>query len=272
MTDSNAAELRTVAILTWGDPVATARYVGDVQDVTLVDGGEGRAFAAAPEMAWDNPVLDAVLGDNPAKLAIGRARLPAATLARHGLRHAPIVARVGRCDPTNSNSLEILARRDVIGFEEGEAPGCVKLLLASPKRRIAGAVSLPVSGECPFRFGGRGCGYAVPLDTATVDSIDGNAVTFSGLGRGSVAVAGGDASPWYYRGAVTVDGLTIGEDGGADTLRLAAEPPPEWEGKAATVRAGCDKSREDCRDKWANIDRFGGIGIAMEPRHPLIDS
>jgi len=129
------------------------------------------------------------------------------------------------------------------------------------------ALNQPAGGSviasCPKVFGGQeyaGCKKIVTPVTGTIthltsqfvvrDSARAEALDWFGLGK-----------IWFTSGAnVGIKAREI-KDYAADGTITVYEPfyYPVVVGDAYSMTPGCRKRREDCRDKWANMENFGGF-------------
>lgn len=138
--------------------------------------------------------------------------------------------------------------------------------LAQALNRVQGRAYLR---SCDRRLSDAGCGVDLSLPafhgTATVTVIHGSQeVSVSGLGAFD--------SGWFDRGALTwTSGANAGAMGrvkahraGASDARLTLWQAPAAAlipGDGLAVSAGCDKSPETCRGKFANFLNFGGFPL-----------
>lgn len=152
-------------------------------------------------------------------------------------------------------------------------PDLVQLESESWKSRLKAPLGIPITHLCPWRFGGKGCflpGGLDPLrETGTIDAIDGATVTISGLATHT-------AKRYWHRGYVDVDGLVIDvrewdRDEHPDRFKLVKFAPARWLGATVTVTPGCTKTKSRCA-AWDNLPHFGGIGIKMPNRNPILES
>lgn len=120
---------------------------------------------------------------------------------------------------------------------------------------------------CPKAFGGQeyaGCGIALaPITvTGTLTSVTSASVFRDStrteaadyFGEGTIAFTTGDNA-----GLKPMEIKTHAADGTL-TLHEALHYLPQV-GDAYTLIPGCRKRQEDCRDKWNNIDNFGGFSF-----------
>jgi hypothetical protein len=140
------------------------------------------------------------------------------------------------------------------------------------KAQLEKALGLPATYHCIWTFGGRGCGIDLgPLrKTGTLDSAKGKVAQITGLPP--------QADPRYWhRGYVERLGLRLlirdwDGDASPGSFRLVREPPSSWVGQTVTLTPGCDKTIEVCRARWNREEVFAGIGYALPPYNPVIES
>lgn len=138
--------------------------------------------------------------------------------------------------------------------------------LAQALNRVQGRAYLRV---CDRRLSDGGCGVDL-----TAQAFRGTGTVTAVLGAQEVVASGlgGFASGWFDRGALT---WTTGPNGGATGHVKAHRPGASdarltlWRAPAAAisvgdafeVTAGCDKSADTCREKFANLLNFGGFPL-----------
>lgn len=166
------------------------------------------------------------------------------------------------------NWQDVAARRLIGDFVIGEVERGEVEFRAELRARVArltakaGGRYIP---ECSARVGDARCGVALGSAAFTgagaVTALTGDGFRVSGLG----AFAGG----WFNRGVLTwTSGANAGATcevraftlAGGRALSLWRDPPaPVEAGDGFTVSAGCDKTFETCRAKFANGDNFRGF-------------
>lgn len=129
------------------------------------------------------------------------------------------------------------------------------------------SVGKTYTAGCQKRFGGQeygGCKVALgPITvTGTVTHVT-SASVFRDSARAEAADYFGDGYIAFTSGANAglkpIEVKTHAADG---TLTLHAPMPYAVEvGDAYSLAPGCRKRLEDCRDKWSNIDNFGGFSF-----------
>lgn len=153
--------------------------------------------------------------------------------------------------------------------------GIVRLEAVGPKNELRVPLGIPANYHCVWTLFGNGCDLAPVSDTGTltaIDATDPKKVTITGI---SVSVPGPTPGKTFHRGYVEKDGIRVDirdwSSSASSTFFLVRRPPAAWVGATVTVFAGCDKTIETCRNRWANEARFGGFGYAMPNYHPVFE-
>jgi len=159
--------------------------------------------------------------------------------------------------------------------------GQIRLDFQSPKSQLAIGSGLQCNHQCVNRLGDALCkvNLASYTDTGTLTSISGGEVTITGLGSQLVR--------YYDKGYVSFEGLNISirdwSDPDVTKFQLVRQPPAHWLNKTVSVTAGCDKSIDTCRNRFAppggppagttgNEGNFNGIGIAIPAYNPVFET
>jgi hypothetical protein len=157
----------------------------------------------------------------------------------------------------------------------GGRSSVAKLVFVTEKARMGVMMGVPGNRSCSWILFGRGCGLDVVSDTGTLASIDGSdskKVTITGHST-PAAVPGATPGNTWHRGYLERDGIRVGIrewDAAAPTIFfLHRRVPAAWVGQTVTLVAGCDKSRDTCNGRFANLANFGGAGYAT-PNHNTV--
>lgn len=145
------------------------------------------------------------------------------------------------------------------------------------------ALGVPALHTCVWTFGnerGSPCGLDVATfrQTATVNGTTsgGYIVSLSGLSVPTTPGGGAGASGYWHRGYLELDGLRLGIRewlAAAPSQFKMSEPVPDsWVGEDVTATPGCDKLLQTCQERWDREESFGGIGYAMVPYNPNLES
>lgn len=140
------------------------------------------------------------------------------------------------------------------------------------KSRVATvSMGIPAYHLCGNNLGDASC--KVNLSTgqrtvaAIIASIDGREVTME-----TNALLSASPDRFFHRGFIKFENLFLGIQDwrSADPLKffMTRQPPAHWDGSTVSVVAGCDKSVETCRGRFANEANFLGLGYAMPSYHP----
>lgn len=122
------------------------------------------------------------------------------------------------------------------------------------------------TANCQKKFGGQeygGCKVALgPITvTGTVTSVTSNAI-FADSSRAEAADYFGDGYISFTTGAnAGLKPLEVKSFGSGTITTHEPFPYVIEVGDAYTMVPGCRKRLEDCRDKWSNIDNFGGFSF-----------
>lgn len=148
--------------------------------------------------------------------------------------------------------------------------GMSQFSVASLKNDARGSVSFTADIQCDLEWGGPVCGIDLKSKVATG--------TMTAATRGVVTITGLPAAQhqlYWHRGFVERNGVRIfvQEWKSAQPTRfvLVQRPPSEWVGKTVRVAPGCDRLPTTCK-LWNNENRFLGLGIAMPPYNPILES
>lgn len=132
---------------------------------------------------------------------------------------------------------------------------------------------------CAWTLGDKTCGVDVASaeETGTVAAVEGKTLTLT-TGTDSSVVTSKPTTTYWQRGFVTFESLSIGIRVWASTqvdpysFALVHDIPSSWLGEVVTLTPGCDKTPGTCNTLWSNLDRFGGLGIAIPRYHPVVEN
>jgi hypothetical protein len=260
--------------------VSDSVVLGAFTDRDSNDNFEGTAYTSMPAMEIQLPENDGLLGEAPCTIKIQRLAGFLSEVSS-GLPHAQVYV-------------------DVVEFFKAEAVSSVVLRtfsgeVNSVKRNAAGArefvqfSALPVKNrlqtitlgepcnhQCINRLGDARC--QIPLlvapnrHTIQLASIDGTVVT------ATTAITSSLQDRFYQRGYMLHEGLEIGIqdwrneiEGDKQVFFMNRRPPSSWLGVNVILFAGCDKTIETCRTRFAsgsNEAQFNGRGHHMPAYHP----
>jgi len=227
----------------------------------------GAAYAAAP-------TIDLEPGEHTGSSAddVWRLTVPALGLAARlaeGERLAEVQVEIRQVDPTAPAAAPVLWLgwvRKAVRNPSGHADR-VRLECGGLKSRLDGVLAgLRATSLCGWVLGARHC--HVDLDalseSATVVAITGATLTVSGL----TTTTTGHWARGYAR--LGDSRITIRDDAAGTSIVLDRPPPSDWAGATITLTPGCDKSENQCLNKFNNIARFGGCGARMPLANPLL--
>lgn len=224
-------------------------------------------FTSLPSMEVALPQVTGVLDDKPLTISVDRA---AATLFQDltsGQPHSPVFVTVYEYvlgGSVNQGSIyKVFSGRLARALRNADQhTNFVKLEAVTQKGRLKIAQGIVANHQCPWSFGGEGCGVAVTTGVGVCAALNGSVATITGLGA--------QPDRFWHRGFVERDGLRImiREWVSGTAFALTRRPPASWVGQNVTVSAGCDKTIETCRNRWNNEANFGGAGYAMPDHNP----
>ena len=153
--------------------------------------------------------------------------------------------------------------------------GFVKLEFSSHKTRAKIPLGIVAMPTCAWTLGDKSCQVAQGPgfeQGATISAIVGKKISLTNPADAAVVTGNPvGTTPYWHRGTMTIDGLSIGirrwVDGSYD-FDMIRQPPVAWLGATVTLRAGCAKTVADCTSKFANVEHFGGLGIAIPSYEP----
>lgn len=141
-----------------------------------------------------------------------------------------------------------------VAVEGAEAELTARNLEGRLTRRVP---RMLISRTCPFMLYDTQCNVdETAFDfSGTVSAISGHDVTVTGLGT----FAGADLA-YFVDGVLTKAGIPIGfiEAQAGDVVTTLERPRGLAVSDTVVVYAGCDRTMETCRTKFANASRFGG--------------
>lgn len=145
--------------------------------------------------------------------------------------------------------------------------GVGRLELLPLKARLNARLGIAATPRCAWTLGDKSCQAAVVEETATIAAISRKRITLTN--PADAAVVTGKPAKYWHRGSARVAGLSLDiRDWVNDSygIELVREPPASWLGATVTLRPGCDNTVATCNDRWANLENFGGFGIAIPAR------
>ena len=263
LLEAPAKQHATLYLVQWH--LAVARYTDWTEDV--VSGGD--TFTSEPRIGIRLPRESGGVNERPATLTWPSTLAPADTLSAQSV-HAEVSVLVTEVLPGDDSTLATLYMGWVTRARKGQRgnKNLVSLQLQSIKDRLRSPLGIPASRTCAWRFGDANCQKLVVPDlqeTGTIDTLTDDVATISGL---TYAVEG-----YWLRGYLEFNGerISIRRYDTPDVFYLARRPPVNWLGASVTCTPGCDKTVSTCKERWANLENFGGLGFKMPPRHPIIE-
>lgn len=260
----NTAFYVNLVTFTWGDS-SVQRYTSGVRSIT--DDSTGQAFAALPAMKIDFSTQNGGGEDKPITILMP----PVHPIDKHllGTAFAPVTVKVEEMDVRDQNTKRTLFLgfiSKVLANKNGKADQS-EVTVAGLKSLLRAPLGIPACNTCVWKFGDKNCKIPLgPLKIAsTVSSVTGSLI---------VVAEASKAPPYFFRGYVTVDGLSlmVREHQSNQNLLLVEPAPVAWASQACILTPGCDKTTTDCNDKWNNIQNFGGFGIGIPKHHPIFET
>lgn len=273
--DTASAGLYSLLItLSWGDS-SVARYCR--YDSDLTDGSN--TFTACPRLKFQPQPQQGSSGDDPWDFWLEKSLAPMNTLARP-YPHSPVSVLIQEMVPGNASTLRTLFKGRITRYSvnpDGKVL-MVKCRASGPKSLFKLPLGFPATTTCGWIFGDDNCKY----DVASVTKL--GEITNLNQGGKSTRIltdltdspVGVLANERWRRGYVKYDGLSlmIRKSHQNGIFDLAQVPPPEWESTGSNTISfvpGCDKRLTTCRNVWQNESEFGGIGIAIPNRNPILE-
>ena len=260
----------------------TAYYTDWTSDVPY----NGNLYISTPDMEVKLPLNDGLFGEQPCTVSIPLTvgvsdNDTFAARISNGQVHAAIDCTVQEVlkstlpGPSQTVNNTFQGRvHDVDGNYRGRRDK-IKMTCLPIKARLATiAMGIPCHHLCSNNLGDASC--KINLSTseraivANVVSIDGREVTMDTNGLLSAAT-----DRMFHRGYIKFENLYLGiqdwRDSAPLVFNMVRQPPAHWVGSNVLVVAGCDKSIEVCRARYANEDNFLGLGYAMPSYHPVFE-
>lgn len=272
--DTSSASLYTILFhFTWGDS-HVARYARYDSSVTVA----GNVYLPDPTIVVKAQSQQGTVKDDPWDIWMSRLLEPMNTYARV-FPHAPVKITISEIVPGNDATLRTLFRGQLTGFvlnPDGK-PDRVKCRVLSAKSLYRLPLGLPATTTCGWIFGDQQCQKDVPAITLT-----GEITNLSQSGKATWIASDLTDSPSgvldndrWRRGYILYDGLTlmIRKSFVNGVFALVDQPPPEWLNTGSGTMAfvpGCDGLLGTCRNTHDNEQFFGGVGIAIPNRNPII--
>lgn len=288
--DASAKDTYYLVRLTWSTAVGVGTYQNYTDWGSDINHSDGLFYSSEPSMKVALPANDGVLKAGSCKITLPLNETPDPDDLRQRVletKHQPVTvdvievvrgedgtpeARVGTMFKGRLHK----AKKNVAG-ESGQ----IRMEFLSPKAQLDIRSGLPCNHQCINTLYDANCGVdaASYRDFGTVDAIDGNVVTISGLSA--------QTGRYFDRGWIKFERLSIPVmdwiDSAPTRFVLVRRPPAIWLGKTVECQAGCDKSLDTCKARFAppggvpsgttgNESQFNGIGLAVPSYNPVIES
>ena len=246
----------------------------------------GNLYISTPDMAVQLPINDGLFGEVECKVAIPLVSGDSdndifADRISNGIAHSPVTCTVREilkstlAGPSQTVNIVFTGRMHITAKNHRGRQDKILLRCRSIKSQLATiSMGIPCHHLCVNGLGDASCkvnmGIGNRVVAAVVSVIDGREVTISSNGVIEAA-----ADRFFHRGYIKFEDLflSIQEWRDTDPLKffMVEQPPAHWVGKTVNVVAGCDKSIDTCRARFANEDNFLGLGISMPPYDPNIE-
>ncbi len=226
-------------------------------------------YESRPDIAVSLPKIEGNV-EEPT-FTITAPRVGAFALFGLGESVPPIVIGIDEVDPEDTSTRRRIYRAEVVSAlvnPRGQS-GLIELRMKGIKHRLTISLGIVAASTCPWAFGDRQCCVDLTDKTfaATVNEVSGNLVTLD-LPSGVDPL---DDDHWR-NGVLSYQGLRIRiRKVSSSGFTLSRVAPASWEGKTITAIYGCDKTLRVCGDIWNNVERWGGIGLAMPDFNPQIE-
>lgn len=263
--DQVVFEQAVLVTYSWNNETpTTARYANSANPVTIAGVG---TFEPLPELEIDHGKQFGSIEDEYMKIrtiAVSPIDALAAPYA-----HSRIEVSIATCDvndPDNSYIVWFEGHVAALLADAGNQKGVYEARIAGIRDAMRDVpVGIAAQSRCPNTFGDIACGVSVGVleEAVTITQVNNTWITVSGLATTNV-------SQYWKEGHIRVgeNRIKITRYGTGSTFRVDQTPPPDWEGKAATMRPGCRKTKSDCQDRWNNQDRFLGFGLLIPSEDP----
>jgi hypothetical protein len=246
----------------------------------------GNLYISTPDMEVKLPINDGLFGENECKVAIPLVSGDStndtfAERISNGQPHAPVVCIVREilkstlAGPSQTVNSVFSGRVHITAKNHRGRSDKILLRCRPIKAQLATiSVGIPCHHLCANGLGDVSCKVDMGISNRTVAAvisvIDGREVTLSANGIIEAA-----ANRFFHRGYIEFEDLFIGiqEWRSAEPLKffMVEQPPAHWAGQVVSVVAGCDKSIDTCRGRFANEANFLGLGISMPSYDPNIE-
>jgi len=256
----------------WGATPTYTRYTTWDSDLVLSDG----TFTSEILMeAETNGAQAGGVTDTPWNIRIPLTCDPA-TLVSRPYPAAQIYCRIEECNPIVPTERRTLfygvASRGT--QNKGGAKKLVQIEVAGIKQLLQFSSGIAADQQCAWALGDANCCVNLGLSSAgglaqtvTISSLSGSVI-----GLSSISTPVGDSTYWSF-GSITVDNLPIMIRSFAGLIFQMEElVPPEWNGSTGVIVPGCDKFSLTCQDRFNNLERFCGAGIAIPAYHPQLET
>lgn len=241
----------------------TTRYAGWDADLTI----SGDVFQSEPSLEYEfvEP-LAAGAKDSPVAILMAL-RAPLDTVTSP-FAHARVDVTVWDCDPSDLTRILVFSGKITKAVNApGQRKGLGRVEVSGHRVEVQYPVGLPMMASCPWSLGDTTCCVDLTTyrQTRTIASVTGRTLVVTGLTSPS--------STYWLGGVISALGISIPIRSVSGTTVIVRDfPPASWVGASAVLTPGCDKSIVTCRDRFANEQRFGGIGIKAPLRNPLFET
>lgn len=263
LLENPAKQHATLFLLAWH--LTQVRYTDWTEDVV----SEGNTYTSEPRVGIRLPRESGGVNEQPAILTWPIDLPPADTLTAQNV-HARVSVLVSEVLPGDDTTLATRyfgwVRRSRKGHRGDK--NLAALQLNSIKHLLRSPLGIPAMRTCAWRFGDANCQFdaAALRETGTIAAVTDDVVTVDGLTT--------TATPGYwFRGYLQVgaERINIRRYDTPNIFYLSRRPPSSWATQEVTATPGCDKTVSVCKERWDNLDHFGGLGFKMPPRHPVIE-
>jgi hypothetical protein len=269
-----ATQIATFGVFLWGSQ--SARIVSGTSGVVVntygspVDG----TYSSVPSFEVRDLTQGGGTDDRPLEFRV-KSTVSPFDVQSLGQIHAPVSCRIGLYDPDSpSNTFRTLFAGRVAKITRNPSgnAGAVRVLCESLKARM-GRISLGLrtTTTCQWRFASAFCGATQQTASGTITGIGADGATTL---RMTIATPPTVAN--YARGWLDVDGAVaevaevVNVSGTTYRVSLRRVPPAGWVGETATLKSGCDKTRETCETRYNNLANFNAPGHSIPAYNPSI--
>lgn len=251
-----ATDYAMMVVMKWHN--LTARYTSWTSDVTIsgVSSDLDGTYDSQPSLLIEMGERHGGVEDKPCRVTMLRDLDPFDEMAR-GFVHAPVRVWMAHCEPGDASATMRLLHRGWIENLIRNPGGATRLVRAEVVGVKAFLKDVPLglytTPHCQWEFASAYCGATQVVANGTIAAVGSPSQNAISVSFG--AAPSNDPKLWR-RGHVEVNGakVDITNVTGTNpmTVYLRRVPPSDWDSESVTMRSGCDKTLNVCRDVYSN--------------------